>query len=501
MRSRFPRLLRTAAALAVTGLVLGACSSVVAGTGRLGNAPNASLPVLDNSHSSLDQSVENALTDVEAFWELNYPKVSGGKALPPIKGGYYSIDGEASYKARAAVGAAKRNECIDKDYEFIINNGAYCELDDSISWDRSPGHLFGQLAKKYGSFVVALIFAHEFGHAVQQRQKIFGPNVPTIDTESQADCAAGAWAASALKGQDPHYRTVTPAELDRALNGFLLGRDPVPDPSRGLTESHGNGFDRLAAIADGEQNGVTYCFSSKYFDRTFTERGYSDSQAGVQDRSQNGNESLNKVLDPAPIKADGSGGGGLQPDLNRFWTAEGKVVHKTFRPVKIAEAAHPPCDQDTTSQFDYCPSTNTVYYSSAFARQAYYSLPDLTENRANGNLTVTDDTASDFALGTLFVVGWGLAVRHQFFGGEMNSKNALLTASCYAGAYSHDINDPNNNKGKDLLLSPPDLDEASSSMLNLVGLTKAYGARGTTGLTRIQSFVQGYNGGLSACND
>jgi hypothetical protein len=36
-------------------------------------------------------------------------------------------------------------------------------------------------------------------------------------------------------------------------------------------------------------------------------------------------------------------------------------------------------------------------------------------------------------------------------------------------------------------------------MLNLVALDKAYGARGTTGLQRVQAFVKGYNGGLSVC--
>jgi hypothetical protein len=43
------------------------------------------------------------------------------------------------------------------------------------------------------------------------------------------------------------------------------------------------------------------------------------------------------------------------------------------------------------------------------------------------------------------------------------------------------------------------MDEATSAMLNLVGDAATYGARGTTGLQRIQSFVKGYNGGLSVC--
>ena len=36
-------------------------------------------------------------------------------------------------------------------------------------------------------------------------------------------------------------------------------------------------------------------------------------------------------------------------------------------------------------------------------------------------------------------------------------------------------------------------------MLSLVGDPKAFGARGTTGLDRVQAFIKGYSGGLSAC--
>jgi len=95
-------------------------------------------------------------------------------------------------------------------------------------------------------------------------------------------------------------------------------------------------------------------------------------------------------------------------------------------------------------------------------------------------------------------MGWGLAVRHQLFSRPMTGKDALLAAACYVGAYAKDINLPATNTPR-FLLSPPDMDEATSAMLNLVAEDKAYGARGTTGLQRIQSFVKGYQGGLSVC--
>jgi hypothetical protein len=72
---------------------------------------------------------------------------------------------------------------------------------------------------------------------------------------------------------------------------------------------------------------------------------------------------------------------------------------------------------------------------------------------------------------------------------------------CYTGAYAKDINLPNDqaDDSHPLVLSPPDLDEATSATVNLVGMDQAFGSRGTSGLGRVQAFVKGYSGGLSVC--
>ena len=95
---------------------------------------------------------------------------------------------------------------------------------------------------------------------------------PTIYSESQADCAAGAFIAYAMAGNAPHF-PIDAAELDQALTGFLQIRDSTPESPQDI--SHGNGFDRLSALQAGIANGATYCFSSTYFDtRQFTEVGF-----------------------------------------------------------------------------------------------------------------------------------------------------------------------------------------------------------------------------------
>ena len=497
MRRYRPGWFRILAVGLATVAVLSGCASVVAGLPSVGNAPNAQLPVKGGSDDSFDTTVKNALSDIIDFWTVEYPKVSGGKRLPHysvngavanLEGGLYSVDGLRVAETKELTGPAQKNACAQKDPAFVVDNGAFCTLDNSIAWDRAPTHLFAQLAQKYGPLMVALIFAHEFGHSISYQLGVFDANLPTIDTESQADCAAGAWAASALKGDAAHFRNVTPQSLDDALEGFLDGRDQTPDTPADV--SHGNGFDRLSALADGIQKGATYCFSKGYFaSRSFTERPYTGNPSDYQ---QGGNEPLATVLAPNASNF-------FVKDLNRFWTAAAQSIHRTFKPVQIAEAARPKCGSPPASEFGYCPDDNTVYYNAAFAKEAYYSLPGVVGDDANGDVTLVSNQPADFALGTLFSIGWGMAVRHQLFNRSLTDGSGLLAAACYTGAYAKDINVSSATHGQLITLSPPDLDEATSSMIDQVGKPQAFGARGTTGLDRIQAFVKGYHGGLSAC--
>jgi predicted metalloprotease len=477
--------LRAIAVGVSAALLLSGCATVVNGQPHAGNATNADLAVHGDSGGPFDTQVKDALSDVMDFWTAEFPKISGGKSLRPLKGGLWSVDG-LKVAATGNAGDAQHEACIGHNADFIIDNGAFCILDDSIAWDRSPTHLFAQLADRYGPLMVALIFAHEMGHAISFRMGVFDKHLPTIDTESQADCAAGAWAAYALHGQAAHFRDITPQTLDDALEGFLDGRDSTPGTPEDV--SHGNGFDRLSALADGIDRGASYCYSDGYFgSRTFTERPF----ATPADYAAGGNTPIEEVLKPGKDNL-------FVNDLNRFWTAAASAIGKTFTPVKIAQADHPSCT--TSAQFGYCPTDNTVYYNATFAHDAYFSLPDVASAGGDGNVKLVFDQPADFALGVLFAIGWGMAVRHQLFDRSLGDGAALEAAICYTGAYAKDINlasDP--TRDRFILLSPADLDEATSSMLDQVGKPVAFGARGTTGLDRIQAFVKGYRGGLSVC--
>jgi predicted metalloprotease len=488
VRHRWSALLKSALALTAVASLLSGCADVVNGTPQLANAPNADIKVKGDSGSQFDTQVKNSLSDIFDFWKTEFPKVSGGKPFQPLKGGLYSVDGLKVALTKKVEGEAKNEACMHREPTFIVDNGAFCTLDDSISWDRAPSHLFAQLAQKYGPLMVALVFAHETGHAISYRLGIFDrKDLRTIDTESQADCAAGAWAAWALKGNAAHFRDVTPQKLDDALEGFLDGRDATPGTPDDI--SHGNGFDRLSAVADGIDKGAAYCFSDGYFaSRTFTERPF----ATASEFQGGDNTPIGNILDPSAANP-------FVKDLNRFWEAAAKSIKKTFEPVKITEAEHPKCGSSATSEFGYCPDDNTVYYNTKFAAAAYNSLPTVEADPATGNVTLSENQPGDFALGVLFSIGWGMAVRHQLFGRPVDGKDALIAAVCYTGSYAKNVNVDPSTPGRFITLSPADLDEATSSMLAQVGKEEAFGARGSTGLNRIQAFVNGYRGGLSGC--
>jgi hypothetical protein len=112
---------------------------------------------------------------------------------------------------------------------------------------------------------------------------------------------------------------------------------------------------------------------------------------------------------------------------------------------------------------------------------------------------LVDHQPGDYALGFLLAVAWGMAARVQFAHAGIDDQTALRVAICYGGAYSEDINRANSDATHKYILSPPDMDEATSAVLSLVNQPAAFGDRGTTGIERVQAFVTGYHGGLSSC--
>ena len=89
----------------------------------------------------------------------------------------------------------------DTSYQEVSDYGAfYCPDGDYIAYDDGELGIIHELAERFSPSVVAVVMAHEFGHAVQFRSDELDRNVPTIYSEQQADCFSGAWAATGVGG-------------------------------------------------------------------------------------------------------------------------------------------------------------------------------------------------------------------------------------------------------------------------------------------------------------
>ena len=83
------------------------------------------------------------------------------------------------------------------------------------------------LADQLGPSILAVVLAHEFGHVVQTRAGELDRGLPTITTEQQADCFAGAWVARAARGEANGI-----SFTDADVRTGLIGDDRRARPAR-----------------------------------------------------------------------------------------------------------------------------------------------------------------------------------------------------------------------------------------------------------------------------
>lgn len=436
--------------LAVIGMGASACTEVVPGVGRfssLKDVPDAKIPIkgLPNGKpTQVDRIAGNAISDIQAFWTEEMPTVFG-KNYKPISGGIYSVDPHNS---------GQKVPCVGKPAD-ILGNAFYCPQADAVAWDRVG--LLPTLEKRFGTFPIAMVLAHELGHAIQARTR--EPGKRTIVVETQADCYAGAWTRAAQEGKAAHFQ-VDSTSLDEALGGYLLFRDPVgSDPDD--QQAHGNAFDRVSAFQEGYEQGVAHCTD---FDdsRKFTEAPFEKSQ----DAADGGNESFQAAMVDGPN------------DLAKFWqTAFNAKFGKKWQPIigvksydGSTEANRPRCGgRLVTHAVQYCPADHTLYYDGVQA------LPDV--YRRTG----------DFGPTTLIAVGYAQAVREEL-GRPITGTEALTDEICLAGGYAGAVS--RRTAANELTLSPGDLDEAVQALLSFGGAS--FGEPTSSGFARIKAFRQGF---------
>ncbi|MGI8695633.1 MAG: hypothetical protein ACR2JQ_03120 [Mycobacteriales bacterium] len=451
------------AALLVALAVVAGCASTISGDGSyaseaaLKDAPNVELAVHGTDHGESDRIAENAISDIQRFWTNAFPPVFG-TAYRPVTGGFYSVDPATSGPIPCASSPAE-----------VKGNAFYCGQKDVVVWDRT--NLLPVLAKNFGKFTIAMVLAHEWGHAIQKRS--YYPGKRTIVIENEADCYSGAWTAWAFAGNAPHFH-VSINDLDSGLAGFLTFAD-APGDSANANNAHGSGFDRVSSFQQGFDHGAAYCANKRIYNdnKVFTEVPFDPAD------QNNGNLPLDQAF------TDGI------PDLTAFSTA---AMPKLFdlhnarplgRPVLFNAADDTKCGDTPIEQtVMYCAADDKVYLQvSPFSQQLYKGLGD--------NSVIT-----------MLAIGNGYQVR-QRQGKSLTGEDALLGAVCYAGLYDADAFNATAHKPTvathQVTLSAGDLDEAIGALLVGVGKSDFGGEADTNGFLRVNVFQNAVRNGASAC--
>ncbi|MFE3188373.1 neutral zinc metallopeptidase [Nocardia sp. NPDC059240] len=433
-----------AATLALAATACGAGSQSTTTTTPA--APTATIH--GDAADPVNKIAAQAVADLQRYWADQFPKVYGGD-YKPVTGGFYAVRPSTGPLPPCAAAAAD-----------IAGNAFYCPTADVVAWDAEG--LLPNLRKKYGDFVIPVVLAHEWGHAIQARAQFSGI---TVTKEIQADCFAGAWVADVAAGHSSF--TVSAGDIDQALAGFLSLRDE-PGTDKTDASAHGSGFDRVNSFQTGFDGGPTACKAYKDGDPAVIELPF----RSAQDAADGGNAPYEQVLSLAPV------------DLEDYWHAlypelTGKPWH-SLRQVQGFDPRNPPaCGGSPTKGYSlfYCVPDDYIGYDGVDAMPQFY----------------TD--GGDFAVATLLATQYGFAAESRA-GDNTDNKTASLRADCFAGGWSASVL-LENRPTSTIRMSPGDLDKALTALLVFHGDGDA--DRQGTGYQRVEAFRTGLLNGANAC--
>jgi predicted metalloprotease len=384
-----------------------------------------------------DELIELALADIQYYWGETFPDLYGERYQPIPASRIHA--GSPDNPPPACGGGPPA-------YENVEGNAFYCTLGDFVAWD--DRELFPELYDK-GPYAVALVLAHEWGHVIQGRAGLLEPDtgIPTIVTELQADCFAGAWTLRLAEGEADRLQLSTTA-FEEALSGMLdFGDQPGADPLD--PSAHGSGFDRVNAFQEGFEEGSQRCAEYTDVDSAgefaklplITEFPFTDEKEILQ----GGNLSL-----PVIVRD-------LTAELNTYFSANFVGFEEIVAVVGYdsANGETPDCGgvyepADTEFVVFYCAADGTVYHDQQLFR-------------------LLSRQVGDYGVGVLLAMEWARAAQHAA-GYDFEDELTVQQRGCLAGAFSWEMldrdRDPETaNPDHLLFLSPGDLDEAIRSFL------------------------------------
>ena len=422
-----------------------------------------------------DAIITKAVADVQSFYEDMFPKLYG-EPFHPLTGGSFPYGPDNPPPACGGVGKS--------DYKEVAENAFYCPEGDFMAWDTD--NLTNDLLDNFGPFTLAIVVAHELGHAIEERHGILDGQFITFLTEQQADCFAGAYTQHVQQGGSKDF-TVELSDLDNAIGGFLLIRDPVGTDTVNDVSAHGSAFQRINAFEDGLKDGGEKC--KDYENETFN--------------------FVPETFDPGELDPEAAANlpfPEVEPlviaNLEAFWTVAFRDIQQEWHAATI-NAFDPnegvTCKGDEARGDDaiglvfYCSDDDTMNWDETNLMPAVYEIGDLAE---------------------AVVIANQYSTRAQHLAGlPEGTLDARLQADCFTGVWvattkTNEINDTLPDDAK-LFLSPGDLDEAVSAFLEF---SKASGSDtgGSTDGTAFQhldafrtgffsAFNDGYNTGLGKC--
>lgn len=445
------KIMAAAAAVLVTAACGSPAPEIPSPAQTKGAPPNTSSITIEGDASApVNQIAIQAIADLEQYWAENYPELYG-QDFEQISGGYYAITADSPAPP-----------CTTEPEE-VAGNAFYCSTEDVVAWDSQD--LLPTLQSKFGDFVIPVVMAHEFGHAIQARSNF---TARTVTRELQADCFAGAWARHA---KDDGVFEVTSAGLDTALAGVLDLRDN-PGTAKTDPDAHGSGFDRTSAFQDGFDNGLDRCKEYRDDEPMVLALPFNN----IEDAAAEGNAPYDSIVNGVPY------------DLEDYWTQLYPELTngQAWTPVAGLEAfdpADPPmCGDQSTGGYSlfYCVPDDYVGWDNVETMPRVY------------------DQGGDYAVSTLLATQYGLAALTRL-GDESDEKTSTLRADCLAGGYTASVILHNRAETSSWSISPGDLDEGIKALLVFRGDGDV--DRQGAGFDRVRAFREGVINGAESCLD
>jgi predicted metalloprotease len=427
-------------------------------TGLRPDADSAVRQVEGTDNGKIDKLAANAVSDLEDYWGQAYGDTFNGQFTP--------VEALVSWDANGFDGTPF---CGEDTYGLV--NAAYCFDDETIGWDR--GEMLPALRKAYGDMGVAMVLAHEYGHAVQHQAKLNMKTTPTLVAEQQADCFAGAYMRWVAEGKSPRFTLSTGDGLNKVLAAVIGFRDPLlreGDPDAGVDE-HGSAFERLSAFQFGFTDGPSACAAIDM--REISQRRgdlpilLPEDQSGELPVTE---ESVRRIVDAIGILF-----------------APANPPRLSF---KASDAQGCP-DARPSPPASYCPATNTIVVD----------LPGLQvmgvqSDNENGGLASGDNTAY-----SVLVSRYMQAIQHARRGVPLDNAEAALRTACLTGVatvkMSKTVTTPDGNS---IALTAGDVDEAVSGILtNGLVASDVNGESVPSGFSRIDAFRVGVLGDEDRC--